>query len=361
VPEILVVASPARRAVPLLCVLAVFDGHNDALTRSDHASFATGRKGGHLDLPRMRAGGMRGGIFAVFTPSAAERKRPLPRADGVVEFALAPAVGQTKAAAYATAAAGRLFALERAGGLRVARAVGDLDAAREGDGPPVAVLHLEGAEAIDPALEALETWYQAGLRSLGPVWSRPNQFAHGVPFISPSSPDTGPGLTEAGRALVRRCAELGILVDLSHLNEAGFWDVARLDAGPLVASHSGAHSLCATSRNLTDRQLDAIAASGGLVGIVFACMFVRPDFLDDADTPLGVIASHARYVADRIGVEHVALGSDFDGATIPAELGDAAGIPRLLAAFAEAGFTADEMEAIAWGNWRRVLGAWWSS
>jgi membrane dipeptidase len=341
-------------------VLAVFDGHNDALTRSDHADFATGRRNGHLDLPRMRAGGMRGGIFAVFTPSSRERKRPVPRGDGVIEFELAPPVGRPRAAAHASAAAGRLGALERAGHVRIARAAADLDAAHDDGGPPVAVLHLEGAEAIDPGLEALDTWYQAGLRSLGPVWSRPNQFAHGVPFIFPSSPDTGPGLTPAGRALVLRCAELGILVDLSHLNEAGFWDVAKLEAGPLVASHAGAHSLSAASRNLTDRQLDAIGASGGLVGIVFASLFLRPDFADVADTPIDLIAAHARYVADRIGVEHVALGSDFDGATIPAALGDAAGLPRLVESFADAGFGADELEAIAWGNWRRVLGAWWS-
>jgi membrane dipeptidase len=221
-------------------------------------------------------------------------------------------------------------------------------------------LHLEGAEAIDPGLEALELWYAAGLRSLGPVWSRPNAFGHGVPFISPSSPDTGPGLTDRGRALVRRCAELGIMVDLSHLNEAGFWDVAQMALGPLVASHSAAHALCATSRNLTDAQLDAIAASGGLVGIVFACPFLRPDFADDADTPLELIVAQARYVAERIGVEHVALGSDFDGATIPAALGDVAAMPELLAALARAGFGANELAAIASQNWRRVLDAWWS-
>src|SRR5207248_4544712 len=117
---------------------------------------------------------------------------------------------------------------------------------------------------------------------------------------------------------VRRCSELGILVDLAHLNEAGFWDVARMDLGPLVSSHSAAHALAGASRNLTDSQLDAIGASGGLVGIVFACPFLRADFADDRDTPLELIASHARYVADRIGAQHVALGSDFDGATIPA-------------------------------------------
>src|SRR5262249_15764621 len=146
-------------------------------------------------------------------------------------------------------------------------------------------------------------WYAAGLRSLGPVWSRGNSFAHGVPFISPSSPDLGPGLRPAGKTLIQRCVQLGILVDVSHLNEAGFWDVARIEPGPLVASHSAAHTLSAASRNLTDAPLDAIGSSGGLVGIVFGCSFLRPDFAEDEDTPLELIADHVRYVAERIGVE----------------------------------------------------------
>ncbi len=308
----------------------------------------------------MGEGGVRGAIFAVFTPSGDDHDVPVPRSDGVLEFAYAPSLSQEDAAAYATNAAGRLLALERAGQLALARTTADLDLARAGGGPPAAVLHLEGAEAIDPGLEALELWYAAGLRSLGPVWSRANAFAHGVPFISPSAPDHGPGLTEAGRALVSRCAELGILVDVSHLNEAGFWDLARLEAGPIVASHSAAHALCQASRNLTDRQLDAIGRSGGLVGIVFACPFLRPDFADDPDTPLELIAQHARHVADRIGPEHVALGSDFDGATIPAALGGVEGMPRRLDLLgSEGGFTEAELDGIAWQNWRRVLGAWW--
>jgi membrane dipeptidase len=343
-------------------MIHVFDGHNDALISTDHADLVTGRGGGHLDLPRMRAGGMRGGIFAVFSPSPDEGDHftPIERDDGVLEMKYAPPVGREQAAAYATAAAGRLLALERAGHLTVARRVADLDRAFADEAsPPVAVLHLEGVEAIDPDLEALEVWYAAGLRSLGPVWSRANAFGYGVPFVFPSSPDTGPGLTAAGRELVNRCAEFGIQVDLSHLNEAGFWDVAELEAGPLVASHSGAHALAPCSRNLTDEQLRAIAGTGGLVGIVFSCPFLRSDFADDEDTPLSLIVEHARYVADLIGVEHVALGSDFDGTTIPAPLGDVAGLPRLLDALAGAGFSADEREAIAWRNWRRVLAAWW--
>jgi membrane dipeptidase len=329
--------------------IAIFDGHNDTLTKDDHGDFATGRSGGHLDLPRMRAGGMRGGIFAIFTPTPG----PGPGSGRQLEH--------TVAAADATAAAGRLFALERAGVLRVARSIADVDAAATDSGPPVAVLHLEGAEAIDPGLEALELWHAAGLRSIGPVWSRPNAFAHGVPLLAPSSPDIGPGLTDAGRALVRRCGELGVLVDLSHLNEAGFWDVARLDAGPLVASHSGVHAICASSRNLTDRQIDQIGASGGLVGIVFGPRFLRPDMSKDPDVSLSLIVEHARYIADRIGPQHVALGSDFDGTTMPRALGDARGLPTLLEEFSQAGFSAEEAAAIAWGNWRRVLAEWWSA
>jgi membrane dipeptidase len=154
---------------------------------------------------------------------------------------------------------------------------------------------------------------------------------------------------------------LGIAVDLSHLNEAGFWDVARLELAPLVASHSGAHALCPASRNLTDAQLEAIGASGGLVGVVFAVGFLRADGRDDADTQLRTIVAHVRHIADRIGIEHVAFGSDFDGATIPAALGDVAGLPRLIAALRDDGFSERELQAIAWGNWRRVLEVAWGA
>jgi len=337
----------------------VFDGHNDALTRDGAPDLTRQLDDGHLDLPRMREGGMRGGIFAVFTPSPEKRPGQVKFARGVHAEPLAPPISQEKAAAHASAAAERLLELERAGELIVAREISDVDIAETDSGPPVSVLHLEGAEAIDPDLEALSEWYAKGLRSLGPVWSRANDFATGVQFAFPSSPDIGPGLTDRGEALVRACAELGVLVDLSHLNEAGFWDVARMEPGPLVASHSGAHALCAASRNLTDAQLDAIGDSGGLVGIVFATVFLRPDFADDPDTPLALIAEHARYVADRIGVEHVALGSDFDGATVPAELGDVAGLPKLLEALRDVGFNEEELAAICWHNWRRVLAVWW--
>ena len=340
-------------------MLPVFDGHNDALTTEGYTSLAQRHDEGHLDLPRMKEGGVQGAIFAVFTASPDEDWDPAPREDGAIAIPLAEPVAYRDAAAFSTIAAGRLAELEREGQLRIARSIADVDAAHADGAQPVAVLHFEGAEPIDPGLQSLDLWYAAGLRSMGLVWSRPNDFGNGVPFIWPSSPDTGPGLTPAGQALIRRCAELGILIDLSHLNEAGFWDVQRAELGPLVASHSGVHALCAASRNLTDRQLDAIGESGGLVGIVYACPFLRPDFADDPDTPVELIARHAAYVAERIGVEHVALGSDYDGATLPAELGGVAGTPKVLDALRAAGFSESDLEAVAWDNWRRVLDAWW--
>jgi membrane dipeptidase len=338
----------------------IFDGHNDSLTKPDHDRFVGGREEGHLDIPRMAEAGMRGGIFAVFIRSleTADWRPALSKRPGGA--GPAPELAHEPAAALATEAAGRLFAMERAGAMRVAREIAAVDAAAE-SGPPAAVLHLEGAEPIDAGLEALDLWYAAGLRSLGPVWSRPNAFGTGVRFRYPSTPDIGPGLTDAGKALVRRCAELGIVFDLAHMNEAGFWDTAELEAAPLVVSHAATHAICPNSRNLTDAQIDAVGATGGLVGIVFAPAFLRPDGKNQTEgTPLDLIVRHARHIADRIGVEHVALGSDFDGTEVPDALHDVTGLPALLAEFAKHGFTAAEIDQIAWSNWRRTLARCWN-
>jgi membrane dipeptidase len=138
-------------------------------------------------------------------------------------------------------------------------------------------MHFEGAETIQTDLSDLAGYYAQGLRSLGIVWSRANDFAEGVPFRFPHSPDTGPGLTDAGKALVRACNDMGILIDLSHLNEKGFWDVERLTTAPLVVTHTGVHAICASTRNPPDKQIDAVGASGGIIGINFSVGMSRPD------------------------------------------------------------------------------------
>ncbi len=221
------------------------------------------------------------------------------------------------------------------------------------------VLHFEGAEAIDPELHHLESFHQRGLRSLGITWSRPNAFGWGVPFKYPASPDIGPGLTDAGKELVRACNDLGILLDLSHLNEQGFWDVAKRSNAPLVATHSAAHALTPRTRNLTDEQLDAIGDSNGVVGVTFTIHDLRPDGGLEGDAPLTDLIRHIDYIAHRTGVDHVAFGSDFDGATIPEEIGDVTGLPRLLAALREHGFDDAALRKLTHENWIRVIRDTW--
>src|SRR6185503_5856965 len=201
------------------------------------------------------------------------------------------------------------------------------------------VLHLEGAEAIDSDLNFLHVLYAAGLRSLGPVWSRDNIFGHGVPFRFPADPDIGDGLTEAGERLVRTCNDMKILVDLSHINDKGFWDVARLSTAPLVATHSNAHALCPASRNLTDRQLEAIRDSGGMVGLNFAAAFLRTGGAMKSDTRVDVMVRQLDYLIEKLGEDHVGIGSDFDGAVVPAAIGSAAGLPVLFDALRAHGYS----------------------
>lgn len=353
--------------------IPVIDGHNDTLTRiaryppADAPSFLERSGEGHIDLPRAREGGLAGGFFAIFTssPNYERRTQPLLGEDGEPvpggwRTELPPKLDRRSALAFTLSVMSDLYRMERASGgaVRVVRSAEELARCLE-DGTFAVILHIEGAEAIDTRLEALDVFHAAGLRSLGPVWSRPNAFGHGVPFDFPRDPDTGPGLTKAGLRLVERCNELGILIDVSHLNARGFWDVAQVSTAPLVATHSNAHTLSPTPRNLTDAQLDAVARSGGLVGLNYNVGFLRPDGNGDAETSLHEIVEHARYVADRVGVAHVALGSDFDGATMPSDLQDVTRLPALLAHLGSHGFSEDDIRAIAYGNWLRVLRETW--
>lgn len=319
----------------------VIDGHNDLVLRRWR-----GEPTSHMDLEAGRAAGFAGGFFALFVPSPPPAEIPeIPYA-----MPLDDPIPYEEAARIAAELYDTLCDLP----VNRAESVGDF---REGD--IAAIVHLEGADALAPDLSDLEAWYERGLRSVGIVWSRPNAFAEGVPFAFPGSPDTGPGLTDAGRALVAACNRLGVLVDLSHLNEAGFWDVARISEAPLVATHSNAHALCASSRNLTDRQLDAVRGSGGVVGVNFAVNFLREDGDQVPDTPIGEIVRHVDYLADRMGIDHVAFGSDFDGAVVPDAVGGVGGFPAITDALAEAGYDEESVAKVAHGNWLRVLGETW--
>jgi membrane dipeptidase len=348
----------------------ILDGHNDTLLHLHLHERGRGRNFfersglGEIDLPRARDGGMAGGFFAIFVPDEAGMRPPseddvILTEDGyTVPFAAS--IEPTYARATTIAMMARLFRLEAesAGQVKIVRDVTELTNAIH-DGVLAAILHIEGAEAIDPELDTLEVFYRAGLRSLGLVWSRPNLFGEGVPYRYPCTPDTGPGLSDAGRRLVAACNRLGILLDLSHLNEQGFWDVARISNAPLVATHSNAHGICPVTRNLTDRQLDAIKASDGMVGVAFDVTMLRPDGWLELDTALGVIVDHIDYLVERIGVDRVGFGSDFDGASIPTELKDVAGLPKLIEMLRQRGYDEPTLRKLTSENWIRVLRQTW--
>ena len=150
------------------------------------------------------------------------------------------------------------------------------------------------------------------------------------------------------------------MIDLSHLNQKGFWDVATLSAAPLVATHSNVHALCPSTRNLTDRQLDAIAESRGVVGLNFATCFLRPDGAMRGDTDLELMVRHLDHLIERMGENGVALGSDFDGAVIPEAVGSVAGLPALFDRLRVAGYGKALLTKIARDNWLSVLERSWA-
>jgi membrane dipeptidase len=348
----------------------IFDGHNDFLLRllrdpaNRETTWLTDTGKGHIDLPRMQRGGFGGGFFAIYISSPASEDFDVDDLMGHPPYSLPlpDLIDHTAAQPVALAMAGHLKWMERSsnGAFRICRTVAELRDC-QANGVISAILHIEGAEPIAADLDALYLFHDMGLRSLGPVWSRPTVFGHGVPFAYPSSPDTGPGLTEAGKDLVRLCNELGIMIDLSHLNEAGFNDVAALSDAPLVATHSNAHALTPSARNLTDRQLDVVRDTDGMVGLNFATGFLNADGAKDDDRGFDPVLRHMDHLISRLGEDRVGLGSDFDGAQVPRVIGDAAGLDALRAALSAHGYNAGLLAKLCHENWFAVLDRTWKS
>lgn len=342
----------------------LLDGHNDTLLdlqltdRCGSRPFLEQSEQGHVDLPRARAAGYGGGFFAILAPS--DSTPPMERTRTGYRIPLANPVPFEQARSFTYQALSRLFRLEREsdGALQVVKDSKDLRDSLNSEAI-AAIPHLEGAEAVAPDLSNLDFLYAAGVRSIGLAWSRPNRFATGVPYVYPGEPDTGPGLTDAGERLVAGCNRRGILVDLAHLNEQGFWDVASITDAPLVVSHTAAHSLCPATRNITDAQLDAVAETGGVVGISLCVENLHPDGKQDTTLSLETVVDHIQYVTDRVGIDHVALGTDFDGATIPDAIGDVRGLPKLFEALEDSGFNETARARLAQENWLRVLSETW--
>ena len=332
----------------------IFDGHNDALSRlwgamGDPVEIFGAAKG-HVNVPECAAGGMKGGFFALYSPmrrivfdftqafNLDMLTKPMPAIDE--DFALVSAIGQAAIAQK----------LQEAGHLQIVTDGASL--ARSFVADPV---HREGADCIGPDLLALDALYALGLRSLGPVWSRPTIFGDGVPFAFGRDGDIGDGLTDDGKRLVARCHALNIMIDTAHLNTKGFWDVA--EAGrPLVATHSNTLAHCMSSRNLDDAQLKAIGETGGMVGVNFGTVFLDEAAWEDGRCDIDAVVRHLGHMVETAGEDAVGIGSDFDGAPLPNGMASAADLPKLVDAMGDAGFGDALIAKITHENWLAFLG-----
>ena len=352
----------------------IFDGHNDVLFRlylknkiNAHEDFLQGDNEGHLDLPRMEEAGFRGGFFAIYVPSPEAKvdssDKPI-RYDEMEKdeysLPLPDLIGSDQALPVVIRKISLLSQIEKhsQGKVKICTSGSDLEKSFQERSLSV-LMHIEGAECIDDNFYNLEALYRSGLRSIGPVWSRPTIFGEGVPFAFPHTPDTGKGLTNKGIELIKYCNDLKIIVDNSHLNEKGFWDIAKHSHNPLVATHSNAHQLCPHTRNLTNKQLDAIKETKGMVGVNFAPAFLRPDGKMIAETNIQIVVDHFKYFIDYLGEDCVGLGSDFDGAMMPQDLSSVLGMKKLINLMTDQGFDDYLMKKLCHQNWislaKRIL------
>ena len=224
-----------------------------------------------------------------------------------------------------------------------------------------AILTMEDGCPIGESLENLEKLYARGVRMVGLTWDYPN--ALGAPNRNkalygenpdPFTPDTTRGLTELGKAAVKKMNELGVIVDVAHLSDAGFNDVANITQKPFVASHANARALCRHVRNLTDEQLKKLADKGGVVGTTYVKWFLHEREAEGAQT-LDCLIPHIKHIQKIVGIEHIAIGSDYDGMKNDIALCDASKAPLLIARLEKEGFSTEEIEKITYKNALRVF------
>ena len=217
------------------------------------------------------------------------------------------------------------------------------------------ILSLEGTLALERN-QLLPIFYELGVRNIGLSWSRKNLFCEGVKI--PQTNTEGEGLSIHGKELIEQMETLGLVVDVSHLNQKGFTDVAKMTTKPFIASHSNAYQLCPVIRNLRDDQLMQIANADDVVGINFCPPFLITKNPEQAS--INNVIQHIKYIADLIGVEYVGLGSDFDGIeTTPKGLENASKINKIPPLLEKEEFSKQDIAKIMGGNFQRVFEKVW--
>ncbi len=281
---------------------------------------------GHIDLPRLREGGVDCQVFAI--TSVRDRTRP---------YAMRTAMEMIG-----------IFYQECAANPDAVTPVTTheeiLETAAEGKG--AAMLSIEGADIIEGKVGVLRVYHRLGVRMVGLVHSLRNELADGV-----ADDRTGGGLSELGVEAVQELDRLGILIDISHLSDAGFWDLVDVAKGPVMASHSNARAVCDHPRNMTDDMIRVMADRGGVMGMNFAPGFVHPTLA----TVQGVV-DHIDYIVNLVGPDHVGLGSDFDGIPYtPVGLEDVTKMPNITAELFERGYSEEDIKKVLGENHLRLM------
>jgi membrane dipeptidase len=296
-------------------------------------------------MPRLREGGVDLVVYAVggdsLAHSAGRDKRLLATLENISAFSRAVD--------------------EQGSGMRIVRNAGDLPS--RPDGVVRFMLHIEGGGPLEGSLAALEALHRLGVRSMQPTWNLRNELADGVHERGADS-----GLTRFGAAAVRLAEEMGMVIDLAHLSEAGFWDCLRKTSGPVLVSHANSKTVYDHPRNLTDDQAKAVAERGGVVGVM-----AIPAIVGEGSPTVEHVVDHAEHLCSLIGVEHVSFGADYvkeDGPRPSREqlfvdpldevhtvqgLSEADETRNLTRALINRGFTDHEVSAVMGGNALRVF------
>lgn len=281
----------------------------------------------HVDLQRMQQAGSYVQFFAAFIDHGRFRGNEMRRAVQIIDRIYC------EAEAYSEH-------------MEICRSYKDICNAVE-KGRVAAVISIEGGEALEGELSALRTFYRLGVRSICLTWNYRNEIADGVGAAS-----SGGGLTQFGIEVVAEMNRLGMLVDVSHLSDKGFWDVIGLSKAPIIASHSNARAICGHQRNLTDEQIEALKKNGGVMGLN-----LYPGFLNDSGkASIDDIIKHIEYITAISGEDHIGIGADFDGIdTTPEDLRGVHELHCLFDRLLALNYTDSFVEKLAGGNYMRIF------
>ncbi|WP_293956210.1 MULTISPECIES: dipeptidase [unclassified Sphingobacterium] len=351
--------------------LVVVDGHNDVIYESIFHGKDIGQrlKTGATDLPLLREGGVDVQVFAVWSDDAKWKTGAFKHANDQIDALEKMIAANTDK-------------------ISLAKSSRDIDSILK-TGKIAALIGVEGGNMIEESLDNLERLYARGAKYLTLTWNYNLSWASCAAMESDDMDSKDKGLTEIGRTVIRKMNELGMMVDLSHSGEQTFYDVLAVSTKPILVSHSNAYELCPHFRNLKDAQLEALKSNGGVVGVNFYSGFLDPaydvrltnlyrskfgdhgtsklstwsmyenlpkELQRQADAPLSKLLDHIDYLVKKVGIDHVAVGSDFDGIeSSPQGLEDVSKFPLLTKALLERGYSHVDIAKIMGQNFLRIL------